>query len=242
MSLRIAFDLDGVLADLTAACARLDRELAGGTSADAAHERRRLPASGSQIRPRDRGLSSWLRGRDPLWQRICDTEDFWRSLSPLEPGIVERLDALAKRYGWEVFFVTQRPKTTGETVQRQTQRWLVEHGFELPSVMVMEGSRGKLAEALRLDFLVDDLAKNCVDVISDSNAKAVLVLREENLPHIESARKLGIEVVRSVAECLDLLEDVQRIRSAPRLKQLARAVTGNRAAPAGPVRPVAPSN
>ena len=68
---------------------------------------------------------------------------------------------------WEVFFITQRPATRGETVQRQTQRWLVAQGFDLPSVLVIAGSRGAAAGALRLDYHVDDLAQNCVDVLSD---------------------------------------------------------------------------
>ena len=45
------------------------------------------------------------------------------------------------RHRWEVFFITQRPATEGQTVQRQTQRWLVEQGFDLPSVLVISGSR-----------------------------------------------------------------------------------------------------
>lgn len=41
------------------------------------------------------------------------------------------------RHPWEVFFITQRPATEGETVQRQTQKWLVQQGFDLPSVIVI---------------------------------------------------------------------------------------------------------
>ena len=68
------------------------------------------------------------------------------------------------RHRWEVFFITQRPFTDGETVQRQTQRWLVAQGFDLPSVLVLRGSRGAAAAALGLDYHVDDRPQNCVDV------------------------------------------------------------------------------
>ena len=56
------------------------------------------------------------------------------------------------RRGLEVFFITQRPATVGQTVQRQTQYWLRQQGFDLPSVLVISGSRGAAAGALRLDL------------------------------------------------------------------------------------------
>ncbi len=59
------------------------------------------------------------------------------SLQPTEPGAVRRVHELMMRHRWEVFFITQRPATDGDTVQRQTQRWLVEQGFDLPSVLVI---------------------------------------------------------------------------------------------------------
>ena len=82
------------------------------------------------------------------------------------------------RHRWEVFFITQRPFTAGETVQRQTQRWLVAQGFDLPSVLVLHGSRGTAAAALRLDYHVDDRPQNCIDVSVDSNAKTILIVPE----------------------------------------------------------------
>ena len=72
-------------------------------------------------------------------------------------------------------FVTRRPATAGDSVQRQTHRWLVAQGFEAPSVLVVRGSRGTLAGALGLDFMIDDSHTGCVDVISDSATKAFLV-------------------------------------------------------------------
>jgi len=129
------------------------------------------------------------------------------------------------RHGWEVFFITQRPKTAGDTVQRQTQRWLVEQGFDWPSVLVMPGSRGKAVGALHIDYLVDDSPKNCVDVISDSRARALLILRERD-DHMEaSAKRLGIGIARSIENCLDILEQATQHRGErTMLERLARIV------------------
>jgi hypothetical protein len=89
------------------------------------------------------------------------------------------------------FFITQRPATRGETVQRQTQRWLVEHEFDLPRVLVLAGSRGAAAGALGLDYHADDSAKNCLDVIAESRAKPILVLPDRDDSAIARAREWG---------------------------------------------------
>jgi hypothetical protein len=79
----------------------------------------------------------------------------------------------------------------------------------LPSVFVVQGSRGRIASALGLDIVVDDRPENCLDVISDSKARAILVWRdrEDQLP--ATAQRLGIGVVKSVAECLEILTQVE---------------------------------
>ena len=76
----------------------------------------------------------------------------------------------------------------------------------------MSGSRGKVASALDLDIVVDDRPENCVDVKADSQARAILVLPRADTTPVgpggmdERALHLGIGVVQSVRECLDLLE------------------------------------
>jgi hypothetical protein len=88
----------------------------------------------------------------------------------------------------------------------QTQRWLQAKGFPLPSVFVVQGSRGRVAAALALDVVVDDRPENCLDVIADSHAHAMLVWRgAEQGPMLDSTRRLGIAVVRTAGECLELL-------------------------------------
>ena len=121
------------------------------------------------------------------------------------------------RHRWEVFFITQRPFTAGETVQRQTQRWLVAQGFDLPSVLVLHGSRGTAAAALRLDYHVDDRPQNCIDVSVDSNAKTILIVPESNQTAVASARKLGIGVVHRIGDALDILDQATLAQTNPSL-------------------------
>jgi hypothetical protein len=165
------------------------------------------------------------RKMDKVWGAIEATPNFWATLKPIDPKAVRRIHAMMLRHGWEVFFITQRPRTAGEPVQRQTQRWLVEQGFDWPSVLVMPGSRGKAAGALHLDYLVDDSPKNCVDVISDSKARALLILREPDERTEASARRLGIGVAGSIGACLDILDQATEVHGQPSLLgKLARMV------------------
>jgi beta-phosphoglucomutase-like phosphatase (HAD superfamily) len=208
VGIRIGFDLDGVLADMDAAVAAVTQRLFGAGSApltpeetDAGPETNetdveQAPAAEAVVPPsRDRNV----------WREIRGTENFWETLGETEAGAVARLAELADERGWEIVFLTQRPPTSGVTVQRQSQRWLAALGFAYPSVCVVDGSRGKVAAALGLNLVVDDRPENCLDVVSDSKAKAVLIWRGEQQHAVPNARRLGIEVVGSIGECLDNL-------------------------------------
>ena len=81
-------------------------------------------------------------------------------------------------------------------MQFQTQWWIERFGFYLPAVLTVPGSRGEIANGLRLDLLVDDQLINCVEVVSASPAKAVLMLRSPNRGARDHAINRGIGVVQ----------------------------------------------
>ena len=170
--------------------------------------------------PRGAALRLSRRRRDAVWKSIRSTPDFWTSLEPIDPEAIPRIAERASRVGWDIFFVTQRPATAGAAVQRQTQRWLVEQGFELPSVIVHTESRGLLAAALELDFLVDDTVQHCVDAVSASAATPILVDAEPDPATEANARRLGIELCAGPAESLALIEQAA---ASGALRSLARS-------------------
>ena len=102
----------------------------------------------------------------------------------------------------------------------------MQHGVDLPSVIVTRGSRGTLAGALHLDVLIDDTVQHCVDVIAESKATPFLVLRKPDATIEGNATRLGIKVVRSVDECVVLLEELQRQRDNPKLLDRFRQSIG----------------
>ena len=191
MSLRIAFDLDGVLADMESELVRqseiaVRRGLTPRHGAETARPARRVRRgradgiAGSRARLRAAGRSA-QHDRAPAAPTLASTSDsienFWEGLDEIEPGVVQRLATLAIDRRWEMIFLTKRPETAGATAQVQSQRWLEAKGFTLPSVFVVQGSRGRIAAALGLDIVVDDRPENCLDVVADSKARAILVWR-----------------------------------------------------------------
>jgi FMN phosphatase YigB (HAD superfamily) len=219
-SLRIGFDMDGVLADFARAYRDVERRLFGqpepariGSPEDPGEEERADTPAPSRGR------------RDAVWTAIRETRDFWETLEPIEKDAVRRIDQLMRRYRWEVFFITQRPATDGDTVQRQTQRWLVAQGFDLPSVLVINGPRGAAAGALSLHYHVDDNAAHCIDVKADSPANPIQILEDDDRVGIACARSLGIATVPGIGAALDLLERASDAQARPTiLKQLAQLV------------------
>ncbi|HEX7139093.1 MAG TPA: hypothetical protein VF219_14655 [Vicinamibacterales bacterium] len=190
MALRIAFDLDGVLADMDSELARCTEELFGGSASG-------LP---------DLGVSQ----ERQLWRHVETVENFWERLPELEEGAVRRLAGIADERRWEVIFITTRPSTAGATVQVQSQRWLQAKGFPLPSVYVVYGSRGKVASALNLDVVVDDRLDNCLDVIADSTARPILFVDASRQGRLSAgAKRLGIAIVQTMEECLGSLTQLE---------------------------------
>jgi hypothetical protein len=214
MALRIACDLDGTLADMDTAIQQ-EAERLFGSGVDV---RMRVapvrPATALDAGPADPAVD----GRRPLtraemrrlWAHVRRIENFWTMLREIEPGIVARFAALAAVDGWEVLFITQRPATAGDTAQRQSQQWLRAAGFECPSVYVVGGSRGRVADALDLHVALDDHPHHCVDVKTGSRARPILVWRGPAASVPPGVAGLGIEVVPSVAAALDILETMSR--------------------------------
>jgi hypothetical protein len=224
VTVRVGFDMDGVFADFAKAYREVEVKLFGDSTsiqASAAEQSNRpgvAQTNGWQHRAR--------RSRnDAAWAVIRATRDFWVALDPIEEGAVRRLHALMLDRRWEIFFITQRPPTCGDTVQRQTQRWLREQGFEMPSVLPVSSCRVATLTALSLHYYVDDDAKNCVDFKSDCGAPPILIVEDDDAVATSSARRLGIATAPGIGAALDILETASVASPRPQLlQQLAEAV------------------
>ena len=211
MTVRIGFDMDGVLADFATAFREVETRLFGGPPTVATEapevEAQQEEAQKARGHPRARRRTRCGGAATRSGTRFTVLLISGRHCSLWIPAAVRRIHGLMIRHRWEVFFITQRPATEGQTVQRQTQRWLVEQGFDLPSVLVISGSRGAAAAAIRLNFHVDDSAQNCLDVVSESRARPLMIMPEPDAVTEAGAKRLKIGVVRSIGEAIDALEE-----------------------------------
>jgi hypothetical protein len=235
--MRIAFDLDGVLADLHAPFVQKVKELfpqidskavgaadVGASPPDDEPEEKVEDVPPLPARP----TPLTRRQSDEVWRALSATENFWEGLREIEEGAIRRLAELADERRWEVLFITSRPHSAGRTVQRQSQRWLAACGFPLPSVYVVHGSRGKVADALAIDVVVDDRPDNCLDVVLESRAASLLVWRGSPTTVPASAKRLGIAVVPTVARVLEALVETDRLDGDGSLLQRLRNLFGLR--------------
>ena len=208
MSIRVGFDVDGVLANFNKTFRETAAQLDQGVAAPDASGAARAIASDAMQK---------------VWEVIGRTPQWWLQLEAYEPEQVERLYRVSRERRWEVYFMTTRPSSAGETTQFQTQWWLETNGFPMPSVLTVPGSRGDAANALKLDITVDDRLTNCVDIIAASRSKAVLLLRRDDQTVRTQALARGIGVVATLEAAIDAVEQFEAAKRATsgRLSRLA---------------------
>jgi hypothetical protein len=238
MPLRIGFDLDGVLADMETELVH-QAELLFGESMTRVLEQRSTGDGPDTVSSEAAGdaapdapvierLNMTPRQQRRLWKHVESIENFWQTLQETEPGIVSRLHALATERRWEIIFLTKRPRSAGATAQIQSQRWLESMGYALPAVYVVQKSRGRIADALGLDIVIDDRPENCLDVVTDSKARSILVWRDRDKQVPGAARRLGIGVVTSVSDCLNILVEIDSDPGNPGVIDRVRRLLGLR--------------
>ena len=214
MPLRVAFDLDGTIADMHTVL-RAQAERLFGTDESSRGSAPPEPTTPEED-PDSTVMADMLlsaRQQMQLWEHVKTLENFWSGLPEMEPGIVSRIAKTAAARRWEVIFLTTRPLVAGETTQLQSQRWLEAHGFPLPSVFVVQRSRGKIAEALDLDAVVDDRPENCLDVAVDSKARPILIWPGNPKAVPPGAKRLGVRTVPSISQAIDLLVQMDDLKS-----------------------------
>ena len=192
MALRIGIDIDGVLADFRTAFRSSAARCLRHDIAETDDFETLGPLSPDDVRR--------------VWDYIGRTQNWWMDVPAYEPDQIARLYSVMRAANWEVFFMTKRPPSAGDTVQFQTQWWIERFGFYLPAVMTVPGSRGDIANGLRLDMIIDDQLINCVEVISAAPTKALLMLRAPDSAAREHASNRGIGVVGSLSEAITVLE------------------------------------
>lgn len=96
-----------------------------------------------------------------VWAKIRKTPYFWQELG-IMPGVSKDvLQSLDINH--ELFFITARFPTGGETAKNQSAEWLRWAGVKNPTVIV-EHNKGPIVAALKLEAVIDDRPKNLLEI------------------------------------------------------------------------------
>jgi hypothetical protein len=87
-----------------------------------------------------------------------------------------------------------------------------------------------------LDIVVDDRPDNCLDVVLESRAGAILVWRGNQAAVPASARRLGIAVAGTVAESLDAIVEAETLDTDGTFLDRLRRLFGLKTRAASPLR------
>lgn len=141
-NLRIGFDIDGVLADFSGRFVEIANTMFG-TSYKASEQPNwdYEQFSKEQV--------------DKVWEVIRTTNNFWENLYSIEPD--KTLGAVEVSH--TPIFITSRVPVAGDSIESQTQTWLLERKFvTFPTVLVVPHYSKKLPlmQALELDSYIDD--------------------------------------------------------------------------------------
>lgn len=171
--MRLGIDVDGVLARFNDAFAQRLTLVTGVTRVSS--ETRRADNFPCWKWPKHFGYSK--AEENAAWESVKRDHSFWASLRPY-PDAKDALILLRslRQSGHDIYFITARP---GEHAKLQTERWLVDHGMNMPTVLI-SSDKGGCAESLNLDFYVDDKPDNCDDVAAVISGEIYLVSRAWN--------------------------------------------------------------
>lgn len=86
--------------------------------------------------------------------------------------------------------------------------FISEHGKILTYNYVVDRSRDRIIAALGLDLVDNDTPENCVNVGSDLGAHTIAVFRNQDTLTPAPLQTIGIHVMRSTNEGLDLRVDI----------------------------------
>lgn len=189
--MRLGIDIDGVLADFNASFVKLVPEVTG---------RSLFPPYPFDITtwqyPQSYGYTA--DEESMVWRRVCSNPTFWQSLPAYEDA-VESLRLLAARAhdGDDIYYVTSRP---GVVAKRQTEKWLRQNGLADRPTVLISGKKGMCAEALDLQFYIDDRDVNVRDVAETRGEKTKTFLLDRPWNHTDVAEHEQVIRVKSVKE------------------------------------------
>lgn len=184
--MKIAFDIDGCLANFTDAYAA-----------------RIVKVTGENRFPKPMHIPCWDWDKhygytdDQIAATIEDISKdrlFWEKLDPIAlPIVFTKIELLSKEH--DVYFLTNR---FGTNCKQQTEKWLYKQGIYYPTVLIGSNKR-PLLDTLKIEFFVDDKLETMNEVSSPKKPHFYLLDTTYN----KNRRKESIQPVESVKDALE---------------------------------------
>lgn len=170
--MRIGFDIDGVLADF---CTAYETLIVKQTKRNDFPKWTRDEGPVTWNWPEHFGYSKEEVGA--AWKHIKNSHLFWHDLEALPEAYHFYEWLLDKGPLHELYFVTARP---GLMVKAQTEQWFKRYFNEFVTVLISD-QKGAIANALSLDYYVDDKLENIESVqLLSPGTQAFLIDRAYN--------------------------------------------------------------
>lgn len=184
--MKYGLDLDGVLCDFGGQVIRAGNEMWPG----------KFPPG---FLPKNWDYEGYLTPHEwkQLWAKIDETPYFWENVG--EDSGCEELQEHIKKTD-EVFFITARRPTIGESPAIQSAHWLAARGLwprdGYSTVIAVDSANFKkdIFRALKINFMLDDYAPTVEELNEIGTTTAFLLDRPwndaaQNLPRVYSVRE-----------------------------------------------------
>lgn len=176
--MRISIDLDGVVSNFTNDVIQHANKLWPGKLKE-------------NFDPPDWDYTGYLSKDDfsDIWVSIKNTNNFWVNALPYIDNL-NSLNSFLKATISDIFFVTARAETKGDSVQKQTYDWFIKNGVEIAgqhnlnysSIVPVKiaGLKKQVMEALGIQISIDDHGPTVEECNKLPNHRAFLLDRSWN--------------------------------------------------------------
>lgn len=203
----VAFDLDGIVSNFDYAFSKIANRLFGTPILkdpnEVSHWNWNYEVDGKPWYLPQKAI-------DDVWKEVINTENFWlKCIQPYNEFYLFNIADLQDT-GHTIYFITSRPQTKGMSVADQTYLWLLKHCSKLNPHVIITSQKGKILDALKINYYIDDKAANIWDSLKNSpHTKPFLLRRKHNeifikiTPSYFNHNQAGI--VDSIKEFIDTI-------------------------------------